>query len=101
MGGLGLAATAAGAGVAWWRLRPVEPQTEAASAFWAGSSVTPQAFGEMIAPLFGADAAAGVVAAYEAQANAAANAITAGTSAQVQLALTPRTVDQWLAEISA
>ncbi|MQB14563.1 hydroxylase, partial [Pseudomonas lactis] len=31
----------------------------------------------------------------------AANAITAGTSAQVQLALTPRTVDQWLAEISA
>lgn len=35
MGGLGLAAAAAGAGVAWWRLRPVEPQTEAASAFWA------------------------------------------------------------------
>ncbi|WP_353631564.1 NmrA family NAD(P)-binding protein [Pseudomonas canadensis] len=67
----------------------------------AFSSVTPQAFGEMIAPLFGTDAAAGVVAAYEAQANAAANAITAGTSAQVQLALTPRTVDQWLAEISA
>ncbi|MCF5172865.1 SDR family oxidoreductase [Pseudomonas canadensis] len=67
----------------------------------AFSSVEPQAFGDMIAPLFGADAAAGVVAAYVAQANASANAITANTSAQLQLALTPRTVDQWLAEISA
>lgn len=65
------------------------------------SSLEPQAFGEMIAPLFGAAAAAGVVAGYQAQAQASANAIAQETSAQRLLELTPRTLQQWLAEISA
>jgi uncharacterized protein YbjT (DUF2867 family) len=64
-------------------------------------SVTPEAFGDMIAPLFGAGAAAGVVAGYQAQAMASANAIAAATSAQQLLGLAPRTLPQWLAEIAA
>lgn len=35
MGGLAVAAGAAGAGLAWWRLQPGEPQSEAEAAFWA------------------------------------------------------------------
>ena len=62
--------------------------------------LAPEAFGEMIAPLFGAAAVAGVVAGYQEQARAAANAIAAETSAQRRLGLTPRTLHQWLAEIS-
>lgn len=65
------------------------------------NSLTPEAFGKMIAPLFGEGAAAGVVAGYQAQAMASANAITAATSAQQLLGLAPRTLPQWLAEISA
>ncbi len=34
-GGLALAACAAGAGVAWWRLAPREPESPAVAAFWA------------------------------------------------------------------
>lgn len=64
-------------------------------------SVTPEAFGAMIAPLFGEGAASGVVAGYQAQALASANAISLNTSAQHRLGLTPRTLQQWLAEISA
>jgi len=67
----------------------------------AFSSLTPEAFGDMIAPLFGAGAAAGVVAGYQAQAQAVANAINPATSAQRLLGLAPRTLPQWLAEISA
>lgn len=65
------------------------------------SSLTPEAFGEMIAPLFGAGAAAGVVAGYQAQAKASANSIGQDASAQRLFGLTPRTLQQWLAEISA
>lgn len=65
------------------------------------SSLAPEAFGEMIAPLFGAGAAAGVVAGYQAQAKASANAIAQDTSAQRLLGLTPRSLQQWLADISA
>ena len=65
------------------------------------SSLEPEAFGEMIAPLFGAGAAAGVVAGYQAQARASANTITQAQSAQRLLGLTPRTLQEWLAEISA
>jgi uncharacterized protein YbjT (DUF2867 family) len=65
------------------------------------SSLEPEAFGEMIAPLFGAGAAAGVVAVYQAQARASANAIAQDTSAQRLLGLTPRSLQQWLTEISA
>lgn len=65
------------------------------------SSLEPEAFGEMIAPLLGAGPAAGVVAAYQAQARAPANAIVQETSAQRLLGLRPRTLQQWLVEISA
>ncbi len=64
-------------------------------------SLAPEAFGEMIAPLFGAGAAAGVVAGYQAQAQASANAIKLKTSAQQLLGLMPCTLEQWLTEISA
>lgn len=37
MGGLGAAAAAAGAGVAWWRLRPGPVLGEAESLFWASA----------------------------------------------------------------
>ena len=36
MGGVAVAAALAGAGVAWWRLRPGAPHSEAEAAFWAG-----------------------------------------------------------------
>ena len=62
--------------------------------------LSPEAFGDMIAPLIGADAAAGVAAGYQAQARASANAITEETSAQRLLGMTPRTLQQWLAEMS-
>ena len=65
------------------------------------SSVTPEAFGEMIVPLLGEGPAAGVVAAYEVQARASSNAIVPRTSAQQQLGLTPRTAEKWLAEVMA
>lgn len=64
-------------------------------------SIKPEAFGEMIAPLFGEGAAAGVVAGYQAQAQASGNSIAVETSAQNLLGLTPRTLQQWLTEISA
>lgn len=63
-------------------------------------SLEPEAFGEMIAPMFGAGAAAGVVAGYQAQAQACANTISEESSAQVLLGLTPRSLQQWLAEMS-
>ncbi|BBF84165.1 hydroxylase [Aquitalea magnusonii] len=63
--------------------------------------IKPEAFGEMIAPLFGQGAAAGVVAGYQAQAQASANAIAIETSAQTVLGLLPRTLQQWLTEMSA
>ena len=63
------------------------------------SSVTPEAFGEMIVPVFGEGAAAGIVAVYQVQARASSNAIVPGTSAQQQLGLTPRTAEKWLAEV--
>ncbi|MCB5183951.1 NmrA family NAD(P)-binding protein [Methylobacillus gramineus] len=65
------------------------------------SSVAPAAFGDMIVPLFGAGATAGIVAVYQMLAKASANVIAHKTSAQGQLALTPRTMLEWLDEISA
>ena len=66
----------------------------------AFNSLEPEAFGAMIAPLFGAGAAAGVVAGYQAQALASANNIVEETSSQRLLGLTPLTFQQWLAEIA-
>lgn len=62
-------------------------------------SVAPEAFGESLTPLFGAGAAADVVAIYKAFARTSVNAITSSTSAQQLLGLTPRTVQQWLTEL--
>lgn len=63
------------------------------------SSLTPEAFGEMIAPVLGAGAAAGVVVGYQAQGRASDNVIVPATSAQRRLGLAPRTAGQWLAEM--
>lgn len=65
------------------------------------SSIAPQDFGEMIAPLFGKEAAAGVVAAYQTQATARANAIASATSAQTVLGMKPRSLYEWLVNVSA
>jgi len=40
--GVGLAAAAAGGGLAWWRLQPGEPVDGAAQAFWKASFTTPE-----------------------------------------------------------
>lgn len=64
-------------------------------------AITPQAFGAMITPLFGAGAAAGVVAGYQAKAQTGGCVIAAATSAQALLALQPRSVQQWLADVLA
>lgn len=64
-------------------------------------SLAPEAFGEMIAPMLGAAAAAAVVAGYQAQARASANVIAQETGAQQRLGLAPRTAERWLAEVLA
>ncbi len=63
-------------------------------------SVTPKAFGEMIAPMFGEGPAAGVVAGYQAQALAECNVINEQTSAQKRLGMQPRSFQQWLTDVS-
>lgn len=59
----------------------------------------PDEFGELLTPLFGAGAAAGVVGGYKSMAQVSANAINSKSSAQTLLGITPRTVGQWLSEI--
>lgn len=63
--------------------------------------ITPERFGEMLTPLFGAGAAAGVVAGYQAMARKSGSVIAQETSAQRLLGLAPRSVQQWLAEVLA
>ncbi|MCV4274908.1 hypothetical protein OH710_19890 [Pseudomonas capsici] len=62
-------------------------------------AATPEDFGDLLRPMFG-PAADPVVELYRALAQAKANVIDERTSAQRLLGLKPRTVDQWLAEIS-
>lgn len=62
-------------------------------------AITPEAFGDMITPLFGAAAAAGVVAGYQAKAQTSGCVIAVATSAQTLLGLQPRSVQQWLADV--
>lgn len=62
-------------------------------------AITPEQFGELIVPLFGEAATAGVVALYQAQWGLADNVIQEETSAQSLLGITPRTVGRWLADI--
>lgn len=63
-------------------------------------AATPEAFGDLLRPMFG-DAVDPVVGLYQALAQASANVIDERTSAQRLLGLTPRTVGQWLAEVTA
>ncbi|GAA4708534.1 Uncharacterized conserved protein YbjT, contains NAD(P)-binding and DUF2867 domains [Promicromonospora umidemergens] len=62
-------------------------------------AITPDAFGALITPLFGAEASAPVVGLYQALNAQAANTISHGDSAQNLLGLTPRPIGRWLAEI--
>lgn len=62
-------------------------------------AITPEAFGEMLTPLFGPAASAGVVAGYQAKAKNDACVIAADTSAQTLLGLQPASVQQWLAQV--
>lgn len=62
-------------------------------------AITPEAFGDMITPLFGAGPAAGVVAGYQAKEQTNGCVISNATSAQSLLGLKPRSVQQWLADV--
>lgn len=65
----------------------------------AYEAIMPEAFRDMLTPLFGAGPAAGVMAGYQAKAKTTGCVIADGTSAQTLLGLRPRTVAQWLAEV--
>ncbi|GKV80866.1 SDR family oxidoreductase [Pectobacterium versatile] len=64
-------------------------------------SQTPEAFGKKLSVLFGEAAAAEVAAAYEAKAKTTGATIDPKISAQKQLGLSVRTVEQWLSNIGA
>lgn len=65
----------------------------------AFNSLTPDAFGERIAVLFGEAAAAEVAEGYKAKALRQNSAIDPHHSAQQLLGIKPRTVEQWLAQM--
>lgn len=65
----------------------------------AFNSLTPEEFGNRIAPLFGEAAAAEVVEGYKAKALTAQSAIEQLNSAQTLLGIQPRTVQQWLSDL--
>ncbi|MFE9628532.1 NAD(P)H-binding protein [Streptomyces sp. NPDC006527] len=65
----------------------------------AYEAIDPALFGESIAPLIGAGAAAGVAGLYQTLATLPDNTISPERSAQKLLGLVPRTVEQWLADI--
>ncbi|MEU1519864.1 NmrA family NAD(P)-binding protein [Streptomyces sp. NPDC005811] len=64
-------------------------------------AITPDAFGELIAPLFGAAASAPVVGLYEAINIQSENIIGGSTSAQKILGSVPRSVTDWLGRVAA
>lgn len=61
-------------------------------------AITPDAFGELITPLFG-PAAAPVIALYQALNTQDGNVIAEANSAQKLLGLSPRPITQWLSEL--
>lgn len=63
-------------------------------------AITPEAFGALLRPMFGA-AADAVVDLYKALAKVSANLIDERTSAQRLLGITPRSVQAWLAELQS
>ncbi|OWV77611.1 hydroxylase [Rhizobium sp. R634] len=65
----------------------------------AFEALSPEGFGDLLTPLFGLGAAATVVGLYQALAQAPDNVIAEETSAQRRLAMAPRSVRQWLADI--
>lgn len=62
-------------------------------------AITPDQFGELIQPLFGAEASAPVVGLYQALNAQDSNVIAENNSAQTLLGLNPRTVSAWLSEV--
>ncbi|NYT92513.1 NmrA family NAD(P)-binding protein [Salinispora sp. H7-4] len=64
-------------------------------------AITPAAFGDLITPLFGAGASAGVVGLYELLNAQAGNTVAEENSAQRLLGLAPRSVTDWLTQVRA
>lgn len=64
-------------------------------------AISPEEFGEMITPLFGAEAASPVIRLYQALNALDGNTIAKANSAQTLLGLTPRTVVSWLGAVGA
>ncbi|GAA1390936.1 NmrA family NAD(P)-binding protein [Kitasatospora putterlickiae] len=86
-------------------LRPAVTGPELAEAFAARlghavtyEALTPAAFGDLLAPLLGTDAAAGVAGLYDFLGTFPDNAIAPERSAQAVLGLHPRTPLQWLTD---
>lgn len=65
------------------------------------SSLEPDDFRDILTPVFGAAAAAGVAGGYKAMAGTSANVIAQDTTAQRLLGLKPRSLQQWLTDVSA
>ncbi|MGC7100769.1 NmrA family NAD(P)-binding protein [Amycolatopsis lurida] len=63
-------------------------------------AITPEAFGELITPLFGAETAAPVVGSYQALNAQTENVISGSGSAQELLGLEPRSVTGWLGRVA-
>ncbi|MDX2936786.1 SDR family oxidoreductase [Streptomyces ipomoeae] len=61
--------------------------------------ITPEEFRISLAPLMGEGAAADIAGAYQAMSAMPGRSITSENSAQKLLGITPRTTDQWLADI--
>ena len=62
-------------------------------------AITPEAFGELISPLFGPEASTPVVGLYQALNTQEGNTIASDNSAQSLLGIEPRTVEAWLADV--
>jgi uncharacterized protein YbjT (DUF2867 family) len=61
--------------------------------------ITPEEFRTSVAPLIGEGAAADIAGAYQAMSSMSGRSITPESSAHKLLGITPRTTDQWLADI--
>ncbi|NYI77661.1 SDR family oxidoreductase [Nocardioides panzhihuensis] len=62
-------------------------------------AITPEAFGELISPLFGPEASGPVVDLYQALNTQERNTIAPDNSAQSLLGISPRSVEDWLANV--
>ncbi|MFJ3776296.1 NmrA family NAD(P)-binding protein [Streptomyces sp. NPDC090075] len=64
-------------------------------------AITPEAFGELLTPLFGPEASAPVAGLYQALSATSEHVISESTSAQKVLGLSPRSVTDWLSQVAA